>query len=254
MPIVSRLSITPVKGLALSHPDQALVGPRGVAENRRFYLIDEDGRRYGLLRDGRLALVTASYSDERLALGFPDGAAVEDEVRLGEAVVTDFYGSDRPAHLVEGPWNDALSSYVGRALRLARADAESGAIDRERGTVSLLSQASLDELGRRSGYGAVDDRRFRMLFHVDGLGPHEEDEWIGRDVRVGAALIRLHDRVARCAITTQNPETGRVDFDTLREIKAYRGTGPNGKEIDFGVFGEVVEPGVVCVGDRVEPL
>jgi uncharacterized protein YcbX len=253
VPIVSRLSITPVKGLALSHPADVLVGPLGVAENRRFYLIDEDGRRYGLLRDGRLALVTASYSDERLALAFPDGATVEGEVRLGEAVATDFYGSDRDGHLVEGPWSEALSSYVGRPLRLARADAESGAIDRARGTVSLLSQASLDELGRRSGRPAVDHRRFRMLFHVDGLGPHEEDEWIGRDVRVGAALIRVHDRVARCAITTQNPETGRADFDTLREIRAYRGAGENGKDIDFGVFGEVVEPGAVRVGDPVEP-
>lgn len=254
MAIVSRLSITPVKGLALSHPDEVLVGPRGVAENRRFYLIDEDRRRYGLLRDARLALVTASYSDGLLVLGFPDGATVKDEPRLGEAVVTDFYGGDRNGHLVLGPWNDVLSAHVGRPLRLARADDESGAIDRERGTVSLLSQASLDELGRRSGHRVVDDRRFRMLFHVDGVGPHEEDEWIGRDVRIGAALIRLHDRVARCAITTQNPESGQVDFDTLREIKAYRGAGSNGKDVDFGVFGEVVEPGPVRVGDPVEPL
>ena len=93
-----------------------------------------------------------------------------------------------------------------------------------------------------------------MLFQVDGVAAHEEDEWIGRDVRIGAAVIRLHDRVARCAITTRNPGTGQVDFDTLREIKAYRGAGADGKDIDFGVFGEVVEPGAVNVGDPVEPL
>src|SRR5205085_9443968 len=114
VPILSQLSITPVKGLALSHPAEVLVGPRGVAENRRFYLIDEQGQRYGLLRDGRLALVTASCARDRLALRFPDGAVVEDEVRLGEGVVTDFFGSDREGHLVEGPWNEALSSSAGR--------------------------------------------------------------------------------------------------------------------------------------------
>jgi len=251
---VSQLSITPVKGLALSHPDVVHVGPRGVADNRRFYVIDEEGRRYGLLRDARLALVTASFADGHLALGFPDGATIEGEVRPGERVVTDFYGRDRTGHLVDGPWSDALSAYAGRAVRLAEADGDGGAIDRLRGTVSLLSQASLDELGRRSGHGAVDGRRFRMLFQVDGVAAHEEDEWIGRDVRIGAAVIRLHDRVARCAITTRNPGTGQVDFDTLREIKAYRGAGANGKDIDFGVFGEVVEPGAVNVGDPVEPL
>ena len=51
------------------------------------------------------------------------------------------------------------------------------------------------------------------------------------------------------------PRPGVPDFDTLREIKAYRGTREDdGKNIDFGVFGEVEAPGRVRVGDAVEPL
>ncbi len=42
---------------------------------------------------------------------------------------------------------------------------------------------------------------------------------------------------------------------TLREIKTYRGTrDDDGKHIDFGVVGEVNEPGIVRLGDAVEPL
>src|SRR5439155_7210318 len=110
-------------------------------------------------------------------------------------IETDFYGRTVTGRVVHGPWNAALSAYVGRPVRLVRADEESGAIDRDRGTISLLSQASLDELARRSGAQAVDGRRFRMLFSVDGVGPHEEDEWLGRDVRIGEAVVRLHNRV-----------------------------------------------------------
>jgi len=66
--------------------------------------------------------------------------------------------------------------------------------------------------------------------------------------------VLLREQVARCAITTQSPETGVRDFDTLREIKHYRGTrGGDGKHIDFGVFGEVEEPGRIRVGDAVAP-
>jgi uncharacterized protein YcbX len=118
----------------------------------------------------------------------------------------------------------------------------------------MLSEASLEELRRRAGRDErVDPRRFRMLIGIGGVGPHEEDDWLGRRVQVGEAVVRLHKQVARCAITTQNPKTGTRDFDTLREIKAYRGVRAE-KEIDFGVFGAVAEPGRVRLGDAIEPL
>ena len=60
--------------------------------------------------------------------------------------------------------------------------------------------------------------------------------------------------IARCAITTRNPETGERDFDTLRAIRGYRGQNPETMGLDFGVFGTVVRPGHVRVGDPVQPL
>jgi uncharacterized protein YcbX len=57
--------------------------------------------------------------------------------------------------------------------------------------------------------------------------------------------------VARCVITTQDPSTGLKDLDTLKAIAEYRGL-RDGRSIDFGVYGSVVEPGVVRVGDPVE--
>jgi hypothetical protein len=35
----------------------------------------------------------------------------------------------------------------------------------------------------------VDGRRFRMLFEIDGVGPHEEDSWIGHEVQIGHAVV-----------------------------------------------------------------
>jgi hypothetical protein len=58
--------------------------------------------------------------------------------------------------------------------------------------------------------------------------------------------------VPRCATTTRDPATGKRDLDALREIAAYRGK-RDGKKIDFGVYGRVVEPGRVRVGDTVDP-
>jgi hypothetical protein len=255
VPSVSWLSIAPVKGLALVQPDEVALERTGVASNRRFYLVDADGRQFGLLRDGRLVQIRPEYDPEadRLLLRLPDGSTIDGEVALGEPVTTRF-GGDRPVsgRFVEGPWAEAISAHAGRALRLVKTDRPGDGVDRGRGQVSLVSDASVEEIGRHGGREDVDARRFRMLIGVEGCEPHEEDEWIGGHVHIGEAVVRLRGHVARCAITTQNPETGVPDFDTLRTIKAYRGLRDGG--LDFGVYGEVVEPGRVRVGDPVEPL
>jgi uncharacterized protein YcbX len=218
--------------------------------------VDADGRRYGQLRNGTLATIVPAYDEEleRLALRFPDGGVVDGDVVHGEPIVTDFYGRDVPGRIVDGPWSEAVSRFVGRPLRLVRTDEPGAGVDRDLGPVTMLSDASLDELARHAGRDSVDGRRFRMLISIAGCEPHEEDTWLGRRVVVGEAVVRLSEQVARCAITTQSPETGLRDFDSLREIKRYRGTRDgDGKHIDFGVFGEVEQAGRVRVGDAVAP-
>jgi len=254
---VARISIAPVKGLALVHPDEVLLERTGVLANRRFHLVDADGRRYNQLRNGALVQISQAYDPEReqLTLTFPDGAVADGGIQLGNEVTTDFYGRLVRGHFVEGPWAEALSLWAGRELRLIQSP-PGAAVDRSRGHVSLVSRASLVELGRHGGHGgSVDGRRFRMLFELEGCDAHQEDGWIKRHLRIGESLVRLRGDVGRCAITTQNPETGVPDFDTLRTIKAYRPETSNEKgkrHLPFGVYGEVVEPGRVAVGDAVE--
>jgi uncharacterized protein YcbX len=247
-----------VKGLGLVHPAEVMLEETGVLENRRFHLVDADGRRYNQLRNGTLVRIRPEYDAERelLTLTFPDGAVTEGEIELDGEVTVDFYGRPVRANVVKGPWAEALSSRVGRPLRLVQS-APGEAVDRQRGHISLISTASLAELGRQGGKDGVDGRRFRMLFELDGCEPHEEDSWVKRHVQIGGATVRIRGDVGRCAITTQNPETGEPDFDTLRTIRSYRDWTANeaGKRhIPFGVFGEVTEPGRVALGDPVAVL
>jgi uncharacterized protein YcbX len=95
-----------------------------------------------------------------------------------------------------------------------------------------------------------------MLIELVGAGAHEEDAWIGSSIEVGSAVLSVTKPDARCAITTQDPDTGERDLDTLRTILRYRGFRPDDPEhkIDFGVLGEVARPGVVSIGDEVTVL
>lgn len=245
-----------MKGLALVHPEQVELGPTGALANRRYFLVTAEGRLLNGKAHGPLVQVAArSSGDGVLELAFPGGDIVTGEVTLGERVVTDFFGDPVDGRVVLGPWSDALSSFVGRPIRLIRVESEErdGSDRGRRGSVSIVSVASLERLAGEAGVEAVDGRRFRMLFTIAGVDAHDEDTWLGRDVAIGEAVVRPNGLAGRCAVTTYDPDSGLATLDTLRVLRAYRSDVPTGEPLPFGVFGEVVRPGVVAVGDSVSP-
>jgi uncharacterized protein YcbX len=260
MPRVARLSYTPVRGLGLSHPGLIELTEMGLIEDRRFYLVDDHGRLVDRLRASSLVRVFAETNPDAtwLRLTLPGGRVIEGDVRLDEPVRTDIYNRLAIGHVVGGPWAAALEPYAGRPVLLVRCDKPGGTRIKQgeaqvRNAVSLVSDGSLGELARQLGVPAVDGRRFRMLIELEGARAHEEDTWIGGRVAIGSAVLSITKPDARCAITTQDPDTGERDLDTLRTILRYRGLRPGDPKhkIDFGVLGEVAQPGTVRVGDEV---
>ncbi len=242
--------MTPVKGTALVHPDEVLLDERGIAENRRFFLIDDRGDLFSGADLGMLVRIKASWDDgaELLTLDFPDGGDV-----TGEPVTTDFYGRPVSGRVLQGPWSEALSAYAGRSLRLVRTDRPGDGPDVE--PLTIVSQASVRDLARLGGRdGDLDSRRFRINLEVEGCEPYEEDTWRGRRVRVGDAVLVVIRPVARCVVTTQDPTTGTKDFETLKVIARHRGRIDGRGGLPFGMYARVQEPGRVRVGDSVEPL
>jgi uncharacterized protein YcbX len=249
---VTRLAIAPVKGLGLVHPEQVVLGRGGVANDRRFYLVDPDGRLVNNKTCGQLIQVRPDVSDDAgtLTLTFPDGTSVAGEVALGQPAETSFYGRPVRGRLVDGPWSEALSGHAGRPLQLVRADEQGAAIDRTH-VVSLISDGSLRALARHVGVERVDGRRFRMTIEIEGCEEHEEDDWIGTELEVGSARIQVTGPVGRCAVTTRNPDSGTADLDTLGALAGYR-TLKEGKSFGCGVCGDVLVEGTVTLGDSLD--
>jgi uncharacterized protein len=250
---ITALSFTPVKGTRLRTAQRLRLDRGGALGNRRFYVIDDRGRMINSKVVGELQTVVSELREGgRLALTFPDGRVVEDDVRDVELVRVRFFSEEREDFVVDGPFGSALSEHLGRPVRLVRAIAESGAVDRgPRGTVSLISRASLEVLASAAAVDFVDPRRFRMLIEVDGIPAHAEDGWVGRRVRAGEALLTFHGHVGRCLITSRDPESGVVDLPTLDVLREYRGQTESTEPLPFGVWGEVLEPGEVAVGAPV---
>jgi uncharacterized protein len=251
---VTRLSTTAVKGMRIRPVDAIELDRRGARGNRTFFVVDARDRMVNGKGHGELQTVLADYDYEAntLALTFPDGTVVDGTVEHGRPAATRFFSRSVEGTLVVGPWDGALSEYLGQPLRLAEATI---GVDRGvRGTASLISDASLCRLAQVGERDDVDARRFRMLIEIDGVDAHAEDRWIDRVVRVGDALLRFNGHIGRCLVTSRDPDTGEIDLPTLDLLGEYRrelefqSTEP----LPFGIYGEVLEPGAVRVGDAVD--
>lgn len=108
-------------------------------------------------------------------------------------------------------------------------------------SVSIANHASHRAVGQKIG-ADLSIHRWRSNIWLDGLAPWEEFEWLGREVRIGGAVLRIEERAARCLNVQANPETGRRDLDVLAALDSW------GHQ-DFSVLATVTQGGEVRVGD-----
>jgi uncharacterized protein YcbX len=255
---VTALSIAPVKGLRVINVQRLALEPGGARGDRRFYLVEQrgwmvNGKHSGALNEVRAEVDAGVGASETLTLRFPDSTEVSGAIELGEELQTRFHSRPRTARLVRGPFSAALSEHAGERLRIVQGAEGRSAVDRGLlGAVSLISRGSLTALARVAGQESVDARRFRMTIEIDGVEPFAEDGWLGRELRIGEAIIRPRGHVGRCIVTSRHPENGAVDLPTLDLLRSFRSGLETTEPLPFGVFGEVLRAGTVRVGDRVE--
>ena len=246
------IAIAPVKSMALAFLEEAELGLDGIAGDRAYALVDAAGHLVNGKRAGALATVRVAIDPDAgtLTLHLPTGEWAAGRPVLGDPIDAIFFGHPRPARVVEGPWSAALSGWSGHDLRLVALPVGEGA---DRGpTATLVSTAALGALAAvRGDRDPLDRRRFRMTFGVDGVEAYAEDHWIGRQVRIGRAVVQVAGNVGRCAVTTHDPDTGRPSFDTLHALQETRGHLPSSEPLPFGVWSEVVRAGHVALGDEI---
>jgi len=268
-PTVSAINLFPLKSGAPLPQQQATVEPRGLHGDRRWMVVDADGRFVTGRELSRLTLVRATPAADALLLqapGMPDlhvEAPRADGIRLDTAVwgaqVTPLFAADA-AHA----W---LSNFIGVDLRLVHMDDActrrvkakyDGRYGRDEDVVSLadafplllISQAALDQLNAKLAQ-PVPMLRFRPNLVVAGTAPHAEDGW--QRIRIGAIEFEVVKACVRCVFTTVDFECGERDpsGEPLRTLITYRRT-PDGV-----TFGQNLIPrgsGVLRVGDAVEVL
>ena len=134
-----------------------------------------------------------------------------------------------------------LADELGEGVRVFRN--ERGNFDEM--PVNLVSTQTLAWLGGEVGED-LDARRFRPNLLVEAAGdePFQEESWVGRVLQIGGCRVRLDLRDNRCVMVNVDPVTSERNPAVLRTLARRR-------DACLAVYGSVVQPGRVAVGDPV---
>lgn len=240
----------PVKGMNGTELDRAaLSAGRGLPNDRRFAIahgaarFESDGPGWlpknnflTLMRNERLALLDVRFDDHAGRLTIR---------RDGRPVLRAAPGEPAGRLLVDQFFAAFMGAEARGAPRLIEAR-ETMLTDVPAPYLSLLNLASLRDL-ERVARARVDPRRFRANLHLDDLPAWCELGWIGRDVRIGSALLRIVEPIERCAATNVDPVSARRDMNI--PLLLQRGFG----HTTLGVYAEVLEGGEIAAGDSLIP-
>jgi uncharacterized protein YcbX len=111
--------------------------------------------------------------------------------------------------------------------------------------VSIINLASVAAIETAAG-APVHPLRFRGNIYVAGWPAWHEFDLVGQEIALGPnARVKIIKRIVRCAATNVDPDTGIRDLsipDTLMRTYGHA---------DCGVYGEVIAPGTIAVGDAL---
>lgn len=270
-PALRAIHLYPVKSLAGSGPGEAVVEPWGLAGDRRWMLVDTEGKLITQRPHPKLALARAEElpgGAVRLSAPGMEPLTVEVPEPAGTVPVVIFRDTVEavPAAPEAAQW---FGRYLDAAVSLVHLDAP----DRRRPvdpeyslpgeTVNfadgypllLTTTSSLDALnsliaqGDHADEGPLPMDRFRPNVVVDGTAPWAEDGW--RRVRLGEVVFRVAKPSGRCVVTTTDQQTAERGKEPLRTLARHRRFG------DQLVFGQNLIPqktGTIRIGDPLEIL
>jgi uncharacterized protein YcbX len=224
---VIRVARYPVKSMGGESLTTVEVGPGGLLADREYAV-------YGA--DGKLASGKHTRRFRRMDPVFELVAAHRD----GATVVTLADGTE--VVVGQGDSNALLSEHFGEPVTLRR---ETDVMHQDQAQLSIVGSATLVELGRHEGDGRpLDPRHLRANVVVQTTQPYAEEDWVGREVTIGAVRVTVDEPIERCRMVGVAQVGLAPRPGMLKAISDHH-------DLNAGIYATILQPGTISVGDPV---
>jgi hypothetical protein len=227
---ISELWRYPVKSMRGEALKSLAIDEHGAIGDRYFALKDCDGRLGSGKTTKRFRQIagllgfTVATEGKTVVIRFPDGRVMRaDDPMLGSV----------------------LTATCGMDIKVETED-QDRIMHRDSAPLHLLTEASIVWLRARLPDVAIDVRRFRPNILIAGEAAGlVEQEWLGREIAIGDEVtVKATRTTVRCVMTTQpQAELGAAPA-VLRKLAEDNAA-------SLGIYGEVLRPGTVRIGDEL---
>lgn len=258
---LSALNIYPIKsckGIALN---SVTIGKKGPGLDRRWVIVDANGRFMSQRQFHQLALVETQLEGNSLVIQIPNEkpcrCPIAEKGQMREVTVWNDtclavdQGDEAAEKLSRFLQTDCRLVYMPdttfRQVNQKYAPSENDDVGFADGYPFLLiSEASLDDINSRLT-SPVPMNRFRPNLVIRGCKSFEEDSW--SEIRIGEIHFKIAKPCSRCIVTTIDQNTGIKGTEPLQMLATYR---KQEKGIMFGQNIIHKNLGTLTVGAPVE--
>jgi uncharacterized protein YcbX len=267
---VASLFLYPVKSLRGTPVASAVVDDLGLTGDRRFLVVDPDGRFITQRTVPRMALVSTSLSGGLLNLSAEGAGAISVSIPSAPSAPTLPVNVWSHVGLLAEDCGEEVAAWLGDVIQtpcrlvlagaafhrpVTRDEARPG--DRfsfaDGAPLLVTTIASLDDLNRRivaAGGALVPMDRFRPNIVLEGTEPFAEDHWTGLDI--AGVRFRATGPCDRCIVTTTDQLTGQRGKEPLKTLATFRRDPQEPSSVLFGLnLIQESKSGSVTVGDPV---
>ena len=112
-------------------------------------------------------------------------------------------------------------------------------------SVSLLNIQSINDFQKKIDK-KVEISRFRGNICIDGVKPWEEQEWVGKIVKINNVSFKVEKKIPRCVAINLKPQTDDNSLNLLQALKKIY------NHFDMGIYLTALDNGKVEVGNKIE--
>lgn len=259
---ISGLWRYPLKSGMSEALSQAYISQLGIEGDRRYLLIDQDGKFITARKDPKLLSIRLACSDALIKIS----VGHQPERCFQTYANSDFIDSQVWARLIRAQHvsdeiDRYLSEFLGRSVRMVVNSADAidladkryswGPIFSDGYPLLITTVESLEALNLACG-GQYEMARFRPNILISGNPAWDEHNW--RFLRIGNLVLRAEKPCERCVLITRDPVTGEKNPEQqpLRSLAQINRTDDGA--ICFGHNFSVVQAASLAIGDAIELL
>lgn len=260
MQTLTDIYIYPIKSVKAINQPAAKVEQSGLSFDRRYMLIDLDGKFITGRTHPQLTQIDVQFSQKTLRLSAPNMAPLTIDPALfsTEMLTSEIWNDKVDAQHCHSDYDSWFSRYLKQPCQLVFFSENSQRCVKNRDTgvafadgypLLLVNQTSVELLNAKLE-NPVTALHFRPNIVIKGDFPFIEDSWAR--IKIGEVEFEVSKPCSRCLFTNVDPKTGVASGNeplaTLAKFRYHQG------DIDFGQNLIPLNSGMIRAGDEVQVL